>query len=563
MLSIIFFGSAIQLTMAAVTNFVAGVAVLTLGVFVLTRNNKNPVNQLFVAICLNITFWVFFSTLADVVRDETTALFFARAAILPPFYFTFFFLVLTHYFPRPTKFTRTRVTLYLLSTFAILPFIGTRFNIESVKLESWGADFVPGILYTILFLYLLLYFGIAGRNLWLVYRSSPDAILRRQVVFLWIGMISYIIAGVVTNLILPSLFHYGRASAYGPAFSLFFVLFVAYAILRHGMFSAKTIAAELFSVALIFIECFLTLSSRSVGDFALQTMALLATIVFCSLLVKSLLRIERDNEQLSTLAGLLKESNKHLRDVDEAKSEFLAIASHQLRTPVSVIKGYLSLIRDGAYGVVGGTLREKISQIFDMNERLIHLINNLLNVTRIEKGRLEFDCREVDLVKAIRGIVAELSIKSGNKGISLKFEEPNQPLPPVFVEEEKLHEVLVNVIDNGIKYASEGEILIYVAPAKVDGFLDLRIEDRGIGMAAEDAGRIFEKFAYTSKPTAQRQAGMSMGIGLYICRKFLQGMGGDIRVERTVPGEGTTMAITLPLVPLKGCLRPGEELRRK
>jgi signal transduction histidine kinase len=487
--------------------------------------------------------------MADVVRKPSDTLLWAQLAFIGPFFFSFFFLLFTYYFPNLTKeLSLRRALLYILPVILMLPFVPTRLNVLSIELKPWGTDFQPGPMYLVLLSYMVACFGWASRRLMVTYRKSQDALIKRQIVLIYIGVALMVSSGLVTNLILPVFFNFSQASVIGPAASALFVILASYAVVKHGVDHTKVIAAEFFTVVFVLLNFSRLFIASSDSDFIFQSVLFVISVIFGVLLIKSVVAEVHRHELLSVMTVELEKSNKHLSELSEAKSEFISIASHQLRTPVSVIKGYLSLMKDGAYGAVGGAVQDKIDQLYEMNERLIHLINNLLNVTRIERDNLAYFCQDVDAVEIIDHAVKELSLEAKNKGLDLRFRQSADGKVKVFADPDKLHEIIVNLIDNSLKYTQKGHVEVSLEPDRGEGFAVLRIEDTGIGMNPQDLEHLFEKFFRPAQTNSIRQSGMSMGLGLFICAKFLHGMGGDIWVDRTAPGEGTIFAVRLPTV---------------
>jgi len=349
--------------------------------------------------------------------------------------------------------------------------------------------------------------------------------------------------------VLPAVFgmDFLKSSIFGPIGTVFFVLFLAHAIIRHEMLDLRVIAVELFAFVLILINFVEMLMADNPNRFLLRIFLFVASSATGILLIRSVTSEIKRRKQLQRLAIRLDKSNKELRHLDEMKSEFISIASHQLRTPVSVIRGYLSLIKDGSFGVVGGELKDKLEQIYDMNERLVHLINNLLNISRIEKNAAQFWCSEINLAEIVRRVVGDMEFQTKDKNLKLIFEEPKGDLPNVFADPERLTEVIVNLIDNAIKYTYNGTVIITVSRKNTDPFVVVHVKDTGIGMDPEDTRHVFQKFYRPRRPTDEHKAGLSLGLGLYICSKFLRSMGGEIWIEETAPGKGTTVGFSLPI----------------
>lgn len=542
----IFSTASVLLTPTSIINFTSALAVLGLGYFIYSRDRGSVANQLSLLVAIFLAFWALSSTLSDVMHSPRPAMIWAQLAIIGPYFFAAYFLLFSHVFPTPSgRLGWLKATMIMLPSLAVCMLVTSPLNVVEIRLADWGTDFTPGPLYPIGILYLLLYLGLATANFVRSLRRTTDPLVRKQVKIVLLAVALQTLSMITTNALLPLLFNYTKASVIGPASSLFFVVLMMYAVLKHGFLSVKVLASEMFAITLTFVSFITLFDARSVAGYVRNLVVFLATGGVGLLLANSVSAEVRRREQLQLLTTELRRANEHLKDVDKLKSEFISIASHQLRTPISVIKGYLSLLIEGAYGACAPMATEKIRQMFAMNERLVHMVNNMLNVSRIEKDKIEFDCKLFDVAEVIRQTVAELALTVEQKGLKLEFVSP--PAKPVraFADPERLHEVLGNLIDNAVKYSEQGGIEVRLKARAKEGVAVITVKDEGIGMAPEDRKHIFEKFFRAREPAVAHQAGT--GLGLYICARFLRGMGGDIKIGRTELGKGTTFEVVLPM----------------
>jgi len=237
----------------------------------------------------------------------------------------------------------------------------------------------------------------------------------------------------------------------------------------------------------------------------------------------------------------IRKAYEELRVLDKAKSEFISIASHQLRTPLTAIKGYISMIIDGTYGELSEKSQRPIENIYQSNERLIRLVNDLLNLSRLEAGKIEFKPELHFLEKIIQTIIDELKINAQKKGLSLNL-KLSKNIPQIMVDENKLSQVLLNIFDNAIKYTQKGEITIELE--KIDNEQQIKISDTGAGMTEDEIKSIFQTFSRTTAGNQLNTEGA--GIGLYIGKKFVAMHQGKIWAESLGKGKGSTFYIRLP-----------------
>ncbi len=239
----------------------------------------------------------------------------------------------------------------------------------------------------------------------------------------------------------------------------------------------------------------------------------------------------------------LQVANMRLRELDQAKSEFLSIASHQLRTPISALKGYLSMISDGDFGTVPPKISKVVKDLFESAARLARLVNIFLNVSRIESGRLKIEKKPLQISDMIESVIAELHNESDKKGVKLIYKKPKPALPLVAADADKLREVVLNLIDNSIKYTPKGQIEVSALVENEN--LHFKVQDTGIGIDPEEAKNLFRKFVRASG-AAQVHTGGS-GLGLFIAQKIIKEHGGQIWVESAGKEQGSAFQFVIPM----------------
>ncbi len=231
------------------------------------------------------------------------------------------------------------------------------------------------------------------------------------------------------------------------------------------------------------------------------------------------------------------------RTVERLKTEFVSIAAHQLRTPLSAIKWSLKMILDGDLGELEDEQREFIEKTYTSNERMIVLVNSLLNVTRIEEGRFVYKLQPLDIVEHTENIVKQLQPMAKKKEIDLVFRKPSKKLPKVKADKEKIGIAIHNMIDNAIKYTLEGG-KVEVSLKKSKGEVQLKVKDDGIGIPKDQQKRIFSKFFRGANVIRLETVGT--GLGLFITKNIIEAHEGSIDFE-SAEGKGSTFWFNIPL----------------
>lgn len=229
---------------------------------------------------------------------------------------------------------------------------------------------------------------------------------------------------------------------------------------------------------------------------------------------------------------------------DQLKSEFVSIASHELLTPTAAMEGYLSMILEEDMGKVDDKARGYLEKVFAESKRLASLVKDLLNVSRIERGKIVVNLQPVELAPLIETTIENLQIKAKERGLKLTFDAPKS-LPKVMADPEKLTEVVMNIAGNGLKYTAEGTVTV---SAEVKGNQVLiHTKDSGIGMKPADIQHLFTKFFRASNSDQTGQTGT--GLGLYISKHVIELMGGTMGVTSEI-GKGSTFTFSLPIAKL-------------
>lgn len=236
--------------------------------------------------------------------------------------------------------------------------------------------------------------------------------------------------------------------------------------------------------------------------------------------------------------------------LERSKDEFFSIASHELRTPLTAIRGNSSLIKDVYMEKMKDPeLAAMIDDIHDSAIRLIDIVNDFLNVSRLEMGKMEFKKESFDLVPLVAQVISELTTQAAQKKLLLKLGTQGIKTLSIFSDKDRVKEVLVNLVGNSIKYTEKGEINIDLVP--INGYTKISVKDTGNGIPIEDQKLLFRKFQQAGPSLLTRDTTKSTGLGLYINKMIVEEMGGKIWLESSTVGKGSVFSFTLPVEPSK------------
>ena len=248
--------------------------------------------------------------------------------------------------------------------------------------------------------------------------------------------------------------------------------------------------------------------------------------------------LERRNEELE-------KQRVELERASRIKSEFLATMSHELRTPINAVLGYNSLLREGLFGELTDKQEDALKRMRGAAEHLLSLINDILDLSRVEAGKLHLCATDIEL----GGFLDKLSEAVGPMAIQKNLAyvvEVDPDVPPMRTDETRLRQVLLNLLSNAVKFTDSGSVTLRAAPGSTAEFVCIQVSDTGIGIEEAHLGTIFEEFTQADQSATRAHGGA--GLGLAISRRLIRVMGGTLSVESNV-GRGSTFRVELPVTP--------------
>jgi signal transduction histidine kinase len=241
-----------------------------------------------------------------------------------------------------------------------------------------------------------------------------------------------------------------------------------------------------------------------------------------------------------------------LEDVTEekvmmrSKDEFFSIASHELRTPLTAIRGNTAMIKSYYPEILKDeSLKEIIDDIHSSSIRLIEIVNDFLDASRLEQGKMEFNLEPIDIAPVIKSVVDEMAQVGNEKGIYIKTEIEADKYPLVMTDKDRIKQVVYNLIGNAMKFTEEGGITLRVEPSS--GFIKILVEDTGRGIPADKQSLLFRKFQQAGNSLITRDTTRGTGLGLYISKLLAEKMGGKINLEHSEEGKGSVFSFTIPI----------------
>lgn len=237
----------------------------------------------------------------------------------------------------------------------------------------------------------------------------------------------------------------------------------------------------------------------------------------------------------------LKVANERLKALDTAKDEFISMASHQLRTPLTTVKGYLSMVLEGDAGSINKNQKDLVKRSFDGAQRMVYLISDLLNVSRLQTGKFVIENKLTNLSEVVSTELNQLKDTAKARHITLTYKKPAN-FPWLMLDETKIRQVIMNFLDNAIYYTPVGGKIVTSLEA-TDKDITYTVTDTGIGVPKDDQHRLFAKFYRTDNARKTRPDGT--GLGLFMAKKVITAQGGDI-VFKSIEGQGSTFGFTFP-----------------
>ncbi len=519
---------------------VAIVSALLLGLFVFLKDRKALLGKILLTISVLFSLWVFLDISIWATNSPSFVMFWWSVIILIEVLIYVFSIYFLQVFidGRDVSFKKKLCIGLLLSP--VIFFLPTHYNLSGIELESCLAveSFIP-IYYTYFFevfiAILLLHFSFTR------FRTVTTLKKRNEIVLITVGILLFLLAFSYGNII-GSITTDWELAQYGLFGMPVFIGFLAYMIVKFKTFDIKLLGAQalIFSLIVIIGSEFFFIHTNI--NRVLTAITLVITGAIGINLIRSVKKEVALRERIEKQEKELEKINARLTELDQLKSEFVSLATHQIRGPLTAIKGYASMMIQGDLGTIPDNLKDTIHTIYDSSTALTCVVQDFLDISRIEQGRMKYDFSIFDLGKLVYDVAQELDPTIVRKGLKIKLDIEKNLV--VNADIGKLRQVFENLIDNAIKYSPKGTIIV-TAKRTEEKMAQVSIKDNGVGIKAETLPKLFQKFSRAED--ASKANILGTGLGLYVARQLITALKGAISAQSEGEGKGSTFVVELPL----------------
>lgn len=521
--------------------------VVCVGAFVLLlvwQNRRDPIINSLVLISIAFSLWSITDLVLWATANPDHTMFFWSVIIhyeLLIYFGALYFI----YFYIDHKGPDWRLELlFLIAYIPIAAFAHTDLNLVAYDYTNCWREALEGPLLAYVYAYeIVIALVILGFGLRRSFRAT-SASSRREYLLATVGTCLFLFSFSFGN-ILGSLEVDWELGQYGLFAVPLFIGLLTYLIIKYKGINVKLFSTEILIISILVLVTSILFVRRIENVQVITSFTIALISILGILLVKSVKREIAQRERIEELAKNLARANQRLKQLDKLKNEFVSVASHQMRSPLTAIRGYASMILEGSYGPIPAKMKEPLERISDSSAFMASSVEDYLSVSRIESGNMRYNCTDFNLATEAEKVVDDLRRSAIKKGIALSFK--NGLMKPGLVSADlgKTQQIIHNLITNAIKYTERGTITAYVHEDTAKNEIYLDIIDTGIGMTQETIVNLFGKFVRAENAHTVNVNGT--GLGLYIAREMARKMGGEIIASSPGEKQGSTFRLVLKL----------------
>lgn len=511
------------------------------------RNGKLNIQTIMYAInIVTILAWVI--TMVGFRSQNIYIDIWVRALYVAAIFIGVTYMLFTFYYPVKFQFSRYFITLTLIfAVFTSVAVIFTNQIIIGAKGTVTGEPIIYFGQWYWMYICIILIPFIFGflRHIYITFKKKG------KVLYLLLGYLMSSNIAFVTNLILPwlGIFNFNWVGQY---FTIIMVSFTTYSILKFNLMNVKLAAINAGVVLLGIITFSQILFADSSKNMMVSSIVFFVSCVTGYYLIK-ISKNERDNlehmvilnKKIKKINGELEQANEKLKSLDKLKSEFVSLASHQLRSPLTVIKGYSSTLTDGVVGELTDKQKEIVRHIYSAAQGLASVVEDFLNVTKIEQGGMKYVFAPTNVKDITLDLISDMKIAAEDRHLEFRSELDEKESFMANADGTKLKQVFLNLVDNSIKYTKEGYVKVSLTKDINTKTITFSVNDSGVGISAEGKTKLFQKFS-RGEGSALNSGGS--GLGLYLAQEIVEAHKGTISADSEGLGKGSTFSVTIPML---------------
>lgn len=529
---------------------------IILGLFVFLSNKKLLINRLFFILTLLFSTWIYFDLILWATGDIEHEMFFWKILLPVEFliFVTTFFL--TKKFISDVKVSKIYKTLFSLLFLPILLLTYSNYNLTAFDYTNCDRGAFEGPLWT--YLYIIegvIFLIILGEIIYALFKDKDRTHRIKSAIFS-LGIVTFLGLFIIGNVTLIQDLGWGYEQ-YKLFGMIGFLVVLVFLIVRFKTFDIKLIGSQALVWTLIIVIGSQFFFIQNNTNRVLTAITLVISAITGLMIVRGMKKEIAQREKIEQLAQNLKElngklessnlslgvANEKLKELDSMKSEFVSLATHQIRGPLAAIKGYISLMLEGDYGKVTKALAEPLKTVFKSTDSLSRMVTDFLDVSRIDLGQMKYDFTDFDLRDLVNEVITELKPGIEEKKLELRIKIPDEKCL-ITADHTKLKQVLNNLVDNSNKYTKQGWLEVSLERKK-EGNVLFAVKDSGVGINAKTITKLFQRFSRAKDANDTNILGT--GLGLYIAKKMVEAHNGKVWAESAGEGKGAQFYVELKL----------------